>query len=89
MGTANSGHPQLASVEEKNSKLRLGASYWLVEAEQSLEDDTLTALELFGGVGYDSNAVPDATLEPVLLGFHDVAVNAGAKFTFGGGSDGV
>jgi long-chain fatty acid transport protein len=50
--------------------IRLGTSFWATDS-----------IELFGGVGYDSNAIPDQTLEPALTDFHDVAVNAGAKFT--------
>lgn len=36
--------------------------------------------EIFGGVGYDSNAVPDETLEPALTDFHDISLAAGWKF---------
>ena len=51
---------------------RVGASYWVAPE-----------VELFGGVGYDGNAVPDATMEPALTDFHDIAVNLGAKFGLG------
>lgn len=37
-------------------------------------------LEVFTGAGYDSNAVPDATLEPSLLDFHDVSFALGARY---------
>ncbi len=48
--------------------VRAGASYWV-------HDD----VELFLGVGYDSNAVPDETLEPALTDFDDVSVALGAR----------
>jgi long-chain fatty acid transport protein len=35
--------------------------------------------EVFSGIGYDSNAVPDKTLEPGLTDFDDVAVAMGAR----------
>lgn len=49
--------------------VRAGFSAWL-EPE----------LEVFTGAGYDSNAVPDATLEPSLLDFHDVSMAAGVRY---------
>ncbi len=48
--------------------VRAGASYWFADW-----------VEGFFGLGYDSNAVPDDTLEPALLDFHDISVAAGAK----------
>jgi long-chain fatty acid transport protein len=48
--------------------VRAGASYWFADW-----------VEAFLGVGYDNNAVPDDTLEPALLDFHDISVAAGAK----------
>lgn len=41
-----------------------------------LSDD----LELMGSLGYDGNAVPDATLDPAIPDFHDVAVGVGARY---------
>lgn len=49
--------------------VRLGGSYWV--------DD---AVELYFGLGYDSNAIPDETLEPALVDFDDVSVAVGARF---------
>ena len=51
--------------------LRLGASYWF---------DPDRDIELFGGIGYDSNAVPDKTLDPALMDFHDVSLSLGGTF---------
>ncbi len=48
--------------------VRVGVSFFSSEA-----------VELFGGVGYDSNAVPDGTLEPALLDAHDVSLTAGTR----------
>jgi long-chain fatty acid transport protein len=52
--------------------LRVGASYFVSNA-----------VELFGGVGYDSSAVPDSTLDPALMDFHDFSPAIGAKFRAG------
>jgi len=49
--------------------IRAGASYWIIPA-----------VELQLGLGYDSNAIPDRTLGPDLLDFHDVSVALGGKF---------
>jgi len=49
--------------------IRAGASWWVVPE-----------VELQLGVGYDSNAIPDQTLGPDLLDFHDVSVALGGKF---------
>jgi long-chain fatty acid transport protein len=49
--------------------IRAGASYWPMEE-----------LELYGGLGYDSNAIPAQTLDPAILDFHDISVALGAKF---------
>ena len=48
--------------------VRLGGSYFATRD-----------LELFAGLGYDSNAVPDETLEPSLMDFDDFAAAAGAR----------
>jgi long-chain fatty acid transport protein len=50
--------------------VRAGGSYWP-------EED----VEVYGGLGYDSNAVPDETLEPALTDFHDVSFALGGRFT--------
>lgn len=49
--------------------VRAGVSYW-----------PRPPVELFGGVGYDSNAVPDATLDPSATDFHDVSFAVGGRF---------
>ncbi len=51
---------------------RISASYWIKEE-----------IELFGGFGYDSNAVPSSTLEPALVDFHDFSPAIGAHFAIG------
>lgn len=48
--------------------VRAGASYWLTPG-----------VELFGGVGFDSNAVPDETLEAGLMDMNKVVTSAGAR----------
>ncbi len=48
--------------------VRAGGSYFATHS-----------LELFAGLGYDSNAVPDETLEPSLMDFDDFALAAGAR----------
>ncbi|NUP11598.1 MAG: hypothetical protein HOW73_36595 [Polyangiaceae bacterium] len=52
--------------------LRAGGSYWVIPA-----------VEVFVGAGYDSNAVPDRTLEPALTDFQKASVAGGARFQFG------
>ncbi len=49
--------------------VRAGVSYW-----------PQPAIELLGGVGYDSNAVPDDTLDPSATDFHDVSFAVGGRF---------
>lgn len=49
-------------------QVRLGASFWTSEE-----------LELFAGLGYDSDAVPDKYLEPALMDGDDISVAAGAR----------
>lgn len=49
--------------------VRGGGSYWINEA-----------VELSLGLGYDSNAVPDETLEPALVDFDDVSVALQGRF---------
>jgi long-chain fatty acid transport protein len=49
--------------------VRAGASYW-----------PIPAAEVFAGLGYDGNAIPDETLEPSLTDFHDVSVALGGRF---------
>jgi long-chain fatty acid transport protein len=53
--------------------VRAGLSYWPAEE-----------VELFSGVGYDSNAVPDGTLDPSLTDFDDISVALGGRFAIGG-----
>lgn len=52
--------------------LRLGASYWLMDGD----------LEVIGGAGYDSNAIPDETLEPALQDYDKFTASAGARYAF-------
>jgi long-chain fatty acid transport protein len=52
--------------------VRLGASYWLLDGD----------LELIGGAGYDSNAIPDETLEPALQDYDKFTASAGARYAF-------
>ena len=40
-------------------------------------------IEVFGGLGYDSNAIPDESLDPALTDFHDISVAVGGRLTFG------
>ncbi|WP_437722876.1 OmpP1/FadL family transporter [Sorangium sp. So ce861] len=49
--------------------VRAGISYW-----------PRPSSEVFGGVGYDSNAVPDETLDPSATDFHDVSFAVGGRF---------
>jgi len=52
--------------------MRAGGSYWVVPST-----------ELYLGAGYDSNAVPDSTLEPALTDFQKASLTAGFRLTFG------
>jgi len=52
--------------------VRAGGSYWVIPE-----------VELFLGAGYDSNAIPDETLEVALTDFHDVSVAGGLRLAFG------
>jgi long-chain fatty acid transport protein len=49
--------------------VRVGWSYW-----------PGPAIEVFSGVGYDSNAIPDETLDPSATDFHDVSFALGGRF---------
>jgi len=49
--------------------IRAGVSYW-VKPE----------IEIMAGLGYDSNAVPDHTLDAALVDFHDISVSLGGRF---------
>lgn len=49
--------------------IRLGGSYWFGEKT-----------EIFTGLGYDSNAIPDETLDPSLTDFHDISAAIGGRF---------
>ena len=53
---------------------RVGGSYWLKPS-----------LELFGGSGYDSNAIPDSTLEPGFYDMGKVITTVGARYDMMGG----
>ncbi len=52
--------------------VRAGASYWFSPGWEG-----------FVGVGYDSNAIPDATLEPSVMDGHDIAGALGLRLGFG------
>lgn len=49
--------------------VRLGASYWVIEP-----------LELYAGVGFDSNAVPLQTLDAALMDAHKISASIGARW---------
>lgn len=55
--------------------MRLGASYWAART-----------LEVFGGLGFDSNAVPDETLEGGLMDMNKVVSSVGARYGVMGGA---
>lgn len=55
---------------EDSFGVRLGASYYLGDLELQL------------GTGYDSNAIPDDTLEPALLDHEKITVGIGARYPF-------
>jgi long-chain fatty acid transport protein len=52
--------------------LRVSGSHWLA-----------SGTELFGGVGVETAAVPDATLDPGLADANNIAASAGARFRLG------
>jgi len=49
--------------------MRVGVTYW-----------TTRDIELMVGTGYDSNAIPDKSLDPALMDFHDISVAIGGRF---------
>ena len=50
--------------------VRVGGSYWAIDG-----------MELFGGVGYDSNAIPDETLEAGLMDMDKVVSTLGVRYS--------
>jgi len=70
---ANGTNPQVNLPRNWNDSfgIRFGLSYWVIPD-----------VEIFGGVGYDSNAVPDSNLDAALTDFHDVSVAGGARIRF-------
>jgi long-chain fatty acid transport protein len=50
--------------------VRVGGSYWVDPK-----------VEIFTGLGYDSNAIPAESLDPALTDFHDISVAIGGRFT--------
>ncbi len=54
--------------------VRVGASYWLTER-----------FEAFGGVGYDSNAIPDETLEAGFFDMNKIITTLGVRYDMMGG----
>jgi long-chain fatty acid transport protein len=69
-GTDNVPYLNLARNWGPAFGLRAGGSYWVIPA-----------LELFLGAGYDSNAVPDETLEPALTDFQKASLAGGLRFS--------
>src|SRR5262249_50304313 len=53
--------------------VRAGGSYWL-----------RPGIELFAGAGFETAAVPDATLEPSLADAQNVLLSGGARVLVGG-----
>ena len=49
--------------------VRVGASYWLTEL-----------FEAFGGIGYDSNAIPDETLEAGFFDMNKIVTTVGVRY---------
>lgn len=54
--------------------VRAGASYWLS-----------APLELFAGIGFETAAVPDSTLDPELADSEVISLSAGGRFELPGG----
>lgn len=75
-GSVVDGTPQPVSVSQRRFKntgtVRAGVSYWLP-----------SGLELFGGIGWDGNAVEDGTLDPALYDADDLEVSLGTRFQIG------
>ena len=55
--------------------VNIGASYWAVKRDTKV----LSEVEPYLGVGYDSSAVPDETLEPALMDMNKIIITAGAR----------
>ena len=71
--TANGGAGILVVIERDwhdAMGVRGGASYWVTPT-----------VEAYGGLGYDGNAVPDATIEAALIDMGKVTASLGGKFT--------
>lgn len=70
-GSAAGGEVVLNQVRDwhDTAGVRVGASYWL-----------RPEIELFGGAGFTSNAIPDRTLEPALPDWHSFSVALGGRF---------
>jgi long-chain fatty acid transport protein len=54
--------------------VHVGGTYWL-----------MPAVQLMGGIGYDTNAVPDSTLDAAFVDSNKVLVTAQGRFELGGG----
>jgi long-chain fatty acid transport protein len=52
--------------------VRVGGSYWVSPK-----------IEVFSGLGYDSNAIPDRTLDPSLTDFDDISAALGGRIQIG------
>lgn len=64
-------------------QVRLGASRFLegpTVSGKSTGAPEVPRLEVFGGLGFDSSAVPDAYLEPALPDGHAISAAAGLRF---------
>lgn len=55
--------------------VRVGGSYWMSRA-----------LELFGGLAFDSNAVPDENMDAGLMDMNKMVTSAGARYAILGGA---
>jgi long-chain fatty acid transport protein len=72
-GTAASNPPPIQNLPrhwDDAFGIRAGGSFWATEK-----------IEVFGGLGYDSNAIPDEALDPSLTDFHDISVALGGRIT--------
>jgi long-chain fatty acid transport protein len=68
-GSADIKWPNIARRWNDAFGVRAGLSYW-----------PAPTAELFAGIGYDSNAIPDETLDPSVVDFDDIGVAVGGRF---------
>lgn len=66
---------ELIANQQMNFKdtygVNLGASYFFT-----------SMVEVFAGVGYDSNAIPGSTLSPLVLDGNDISITLGTRLSF-------